>query len=158
MIDPWIAWLDGTALAQWLRASLWAYPLVNTAHLLGISLLLGAIAAFDLRLLGWRRCVAVTDLARVLLPMARAGFALAVIMGALLFVARAADYVHHPVFQLKLALLALALLNVAWLHRSAWWREHLATGRRDARVTVAAVVSLCAWLGVLLAGRMIGYR
>ena len=53
-----------------LRASRWVYPLVNTAHVVGIALLVGAIAPLDLRLLGLWRGVPLHLLARVLQPVA----------------------------------------------------------------------------------------
>jgi alkylation response protein AidB-like acyl-CoA dehydrogenase len=47
-------WLESTALSTWVResGSLWAYPMVLTAHTVGMSLLVGANAVIDLRLLG----------------------------------------------------------------------------------------------------------
>lgn len=158
MLEVWIAWLDATSLARALRASVWVYPLVNAGHILGIALLVGAITAFDLRLLGWRREITASALARVLLPVARSGFALAVVSGLLLFITRAPDYIHHPVFHLKLGALALALLNIAALRHSSKWADLLESGHSSTRVGVAAVVSLAAWLAVLVAGRLIGYR
>ena len=51
-MDEWLAALEATAIARELRASVWAYPLVNAGHRLGIALLLGAMVALDLKLLG----------------------------------------------------------------------------------------------------------
>ena len=55
MIEDWAAALEATALATGLRNSVWSYPLVNAAHILGVALLVGSIVPLDLRLLGaWR--------------------------------------------------------------------------------------------------------
>ena len=35
------------------RQSLWLFPAIETVHLLGMTVLVGTAAAFDLRLLGW---------------------------------------------------------------------------------------------------------
>ena len=50
-----IAWLEGTALATWVRESpsLWAYPTVLTLHTVGLGIVVGASAVVDFRLLGF---------------------------------------------------------------------------------------------------------
>jgi hypothetical protein len=144
-----LAALEATALAEHLRVSRWTYPLVNTAHLAGIGLLLGAVVPMDLRLLGLvRRGDAASALA-LLRPFAAAGALLAVLFGTLLFLAQPTDYVGNGWFRVKMALLALALLN-ALVHVRL---GHLSPGRRR----LAAAASLALWPAILLCGRMIGY-
>lgn len=137
------AWLEATALAEALKASRWAYPLVNAGHVLGLALLVGAVVPMDLRLL--RGDAGAAWLRRY----AAAGLGLAVATGALLFAAQAGDYVGSAWFRAKLAVLGLALANVAAHPRLA----ALPDGRRR----LAAGVSLAAWPCVLVLGRMIGY-
>ena len=140
----WAAALEAQPLVQALRASRWVYPLVNAGHILGIALLVGAIVPMDIRLLrGDARP------ARLLRPYALAGFALAAICGALLFAVQAQEYAATTWFRVKIALLALALLNAA---------AHLLMP--EARVTrrrVSAGLSLALWPTVLLCGRMVAY-
>ena len=135
--------LEATALAQFLKASRWVYPLVNAGHILGLALLIGAVVPMDLRLL--RGDPAATWLRRY----AAVGLAIAVCFGALLFITQASDYIASGWFQAKMALLAFALLNVV-LH------PRLGT-LPDPRRRMAAAISLSAWPGVLILGRMIGY-
>ena len=150
--------LEGSALSSSLRASEWMYPLVNALHLLGIAMLLGTILVLDWRVLRGRVNPAVSVLATVLLPTARWGFALAVAAGSLLFIARPLDYVVNTLFQLKLAGIGLALLNLALLHCSDSWGDALRGNRPDGRVRVACGVSMLCWLLVLGLGRLVGYR
>lgn len=150
--------LEHSALSVSLRASEWWYPLVNTLHIVGIALLIGPILILDWRLLRMRASPAVSVLASVLLPTARGGFALAVLAGLLLFVARPLDYAFHTLFQFKLGCIGLALLNIALLHRSAAWGIAVARNRPDWRVRLACGVSLMCWLMALGLGRLIGYR
>lgn len=158
--------LERSALGFSLRASEWVYPLVNVLHILGIALLIGPILILDWRLLRQRTAPAEVDsavlnmsvLAAVLLPAVRGGFALAVLTGSLLFIARPLDYAFQPVFQAKLACIALALLNIVWLHRSGAWGLTLARERADGRVRLACGVSLVCWLLALGLGRLVGYR
>ena len=170
-MSHWLLILEGlerSALSVSLRASAWVYPLVNTLHILGIALLIGPILILDWRLLRQRTTLAAQDsastripvstLAAVLLPAARSGFALAVLTGLLLFMARPLDYAFHGLFQLKLGFVALALLNILWLHRSGAWCLALAQERADGRVRLACAVSLVCWLLALSLGRLVGYR
>lgn len=157
-LQAFLAALDSSALSVGLRASEWSYPLVNMLHILGIALLVGPILILDWRLISLRASPSVSVLASVLLPAASAGLALAVLAGLLLFIARPLDYAFNPLFQVKLACIALGLLNVAYLHRSASWGDAVARNRPDRRVRLACVVSLLCWLMALGLGRLIGYR
>ncbi len=152
--------LEATALSQTLRASIWLYPLVNAGHVIGIALLFGGIAPLDLRILGCWRTVPLAPLARVLIPMAMAGLLLALLTGSLLFATRPLDYVNEPLFGIKMALLVAAVLNALALRRSPRWGWIDVKGGDVVWPTwkVAAVLSLVLWLGVITAGRLIGYR
>ncbi len=157
MIGEWSEALEATRLATALRTSTLAYPLVNASHVLGIGLLVGAVFALDLRLLGlWRRA-ALEPLWRVLVPLASAGLILAVVSGTLLFLTRASEYIDSFLFLTKMGLLLLALLN-AWGMRRFRHRPMLrADGGPIWPVAGVAALSLVSWLGVLLCGRLVGY-
>lgn len=159
-LESWATALHASGLSQSLRASIWLYPLVNTAHLVGMALLFGAIAPLDLRLMGCWKSVPLHHLARAAVPVAMAGLWLAAGTGLLLFATRPLDYLHEPLFGLKMALLAAAILNALLLRRSPQWQLlGVADGApwRPAWA-VAGVVSVVLWLGVITAGRLIGYR
>lgn len=140
-----------------LRRSVWAYALVNAAHVLGIGLLLGAILPLDLRLMGWRCGPPLSMLAPFLSRIAAFGLALAAVTGAVLLSVQPMEYLPMPVFRMKMLLIALALVNLVALHRARSWRA-VENGEQVAgRVRWAACVSALCWLGVLVAGRMIGF-
>ncbi|RYF68949.1 MAG: DUF2214 domain-containing protein [Comamonadaceae bacterium] len=143
--------------ARWLQGSGTAYLFVNTAHILGLALLLGAIVPLDLRLAGWLRGDGLALLARTLSRAAGAGLALALGTGLWLFSVRPLDYLDNTAFVWKMGVLLLALANVDWQHRAPGWREVLAGAPPTAGVRWRARVSLLLWLGVLLAGRWIGF-
>lgn len=161
MLEAIAASIEATALSQALRSSLWLYPLVNTAHIVGIALLVGGIAPLDLRLLGCWRTVPLAPLVRTLVPMAMAGLILAMLSGLLLLATRPLDYVVEPLFGIKMAALAAAVLNALALRLSPHWRSMAVTGGDDGvrpAWRFAALLSLTLWLGVLTAGRLIAYR
>ena len=152
-------WLEASLLARLLKTGPWLYPLVNLAHVLGIALLVGAIAVLDLRLVGLWPDVPVAALARATVPVAGAGFALALATGPGLFAVRATEYVDNPFLWAKLGAVAVALANLGALHRSAAWRGagDDGGGRHARRFAFAGAVSLAAWLAAVSAGRMIAY-
>lgn len=154
----WLQAIEASALAQLLRSSLWLYPAVETLHILGMAVLVGAIAVFDLRLVLAPPAAAgaPAELAawgRTVLPVARAGFALALPMGLLLFAVEATAYAANPAFRLKLVLLVLALANVALFHALAARLRPPSPGA----IRVLAAASLLLWTGVLVCGRLIAY-
>ena len=73
---------------------------------------------------------------------------------------KAADYIGNPFLLIKFPAIALALVNIAVLHRSTAWQAHrtrdLLPPERH-RLAVHAAVSLAFWLTAITAGRMIGY-
>ena len=150
--------MAGWPAAAFLRGSVAAYALVNAAHIMGIGLLFGAIATLDLRLLGAFSGHPVAHLGPPLRRVAAAGLALAVVTGVLLFTTRPLAYAANPAFLAKLGLVALGLLNVALLaHSGRHWQAALAGGPVHPAVRGAALASLLAWAGAILAGRWIGF-
>lgn len=147
-----LAWLAETGPADWMSQSRWGYASVNALHVLGIALLVGAIAALDLRLLGWRQALPLTALARLLQPVAMAGLLLALATGSLLFLADPTGYAAVPLFWIKLALAALAIANALLLN--------LGPGLAHAslrRLRLAGGLSLSLWLATLAAGRFLAF-
>ena len=148
------ATIQTTPVAQYLRTSRWGYAAVNTAHVFGIALLVGAILPLNLRLLGFWRGVPRVALVRVLVPVAAAGLLLAIVAGTLLFSVRAEEYAGLGVLRLKLALIAVGILGALALHRA--YGLELA-GASDTRVAAHAILSTACWLGALVCGRLIAF-
>jgi hypothetical protein len=154
MTGELFAAIEALALAKALRDSVWAYPLVNAAHILGVALLVGSIVPLDLRLLGFWRSLPLAPLWHVLTRAAAAGLALAATCGALLFITRATEYAASSLFLSKMVALGVGVANAILLLRAS--PEATAT-RAAKRVRVAAAVSLAAWLTTLTLGRLVGY-
>jgi len=153
---PFLA-LQESPIGHAMRSSPLLYPLAEILHILGFVVLVGAIVALDLRLIGAARGVPLVPLAPFLLRLARIGFALAVAMGLLLFSADAAHVVRNPAFQVKMALLALALANIVIAHAGPWRRLASWSDAPPAAARLTAACSLVLWLGVICAGRLIAY-
>jgi hypothetical protein len=160
MIEQWAAALEATDLAVALRNSVWTYPLVNAAHLLGVALVVGSIVPLDLRLLGAWRSVPLAPLAGVLTRIAGTGLVLAIIFGMLLFITRASEYITSNVFISKMVVVAVGTANALALRMT--WPAQIAEmtsadRKTPARLQIAAGVSLATWLTALTLGRLIGY-
>ena len=158
MLDTALTALEASALGAGLRESQYAYPLVNAAHILALAALFGSILALDLRLLGVWRSIPVAPLAKVLPRVAAGGLALAIPTGFALFSVQPFDYLIHPVFPFKLALIAFAAGNALLLHRTLGWHALLRGATIvQPRVRAAAVLSLLGWTGAILAGRLLAF-
>ena len=141
-----------------LMHSAWGWPIVESLHFIGLSVLIGTIGLFDLRLLGLARGIPFAALHK-LIPWGVAGYGLNVVTG-FMFVSSVPDqYLYNPAFQIKLGLMAAAGLNIVFFYRFAF-RPVKATpseGRVPTSARVAGAVSLVCWTGVIVCGRLITY-
>lgn len=151
--------VEATGLGRYMREALWAYPLTEAAHIVGIGLLFGSIAIVDLRLLGLGRHVPLAALVRFAVPWSLIGFGLAAATGLLMFSAHAAEFVEQPVFLLKMGLILTAGINAALLRTGALRVAASISGPAPPtlRVRWAAALSLALWLGVIVCGRLLAY-
>ena len=157
MFEAALVALEASAPAELLRESRYAYPLVNAAHIMALATLFGSILALDLRLLGLFQSVPAAPLARALPRVGAVGLALALAPGIALFSVQPFDYLAHPVFPVKVALIALGAAHALLVHRSAGWGAVLDGGPVSARLRVSAAFSLVVWSGAILAGRWLAF-
>lgn len=157
---PLLDWLQRTGVAVQIRDSLYAFPLLEAAHVIGLALVFGTIAIVDFRLLGWasthrpfRRLAADT------LKWTWAAFALTFLTGGLMFITNALVYFENTYFRAKVLLLVLAAVNVAVFELTAGRRvQEWETGPAAPPIgRIVAMVSLVVWVGVIVTGRMIGF-
>src|SRR4029079_16337289 len=107
----------GTTIAE----STWMFPTIETIHVIALVTVIGTISLVDLRLVGVKgHALRVSQLAKDTLPWTWGAFALAAITGSLLWVSKASSYMDTPWFLAKLALLALAGLNMMYFHLTTW--------------------------------------
>jgi hypothetical protein len=142
-------WLYGSGLGTAIRQSIWTFPIIETVHVLGITLLVGTVSILDLRLLGLLlKHQPIAGIAHQILPLTWAGFALMSISGFLLFAAEAADSYGNPAFRIKMLMIPLAGLNALVFHRNPV---------TPLRARLAGGFSLTLWTGIICAGRAIAY-
>jgi len=144
-----------------LRESLWVYPIVETAHVLGLCLFVGTAWLWDLRLLGLTlRRVPVSQLSAQILPWTVVGFCVMALSGIGLVFSEPLRFYSNIFFRIKLALLACAGLNAFVFHRTIGqrrdeWDLDLVT---PLRAKIAGALSLGIWAAVIVTGRLIAYN
>lgn len=164
-VIPDLSWLwpilAQLPVSEYVRTATWAYPALETLHVIGLALAFGGIVLFDLRVLELGTQLSIRALGAYVLPFVWAGFALNALSGTLLFMSDATEFAGNPALWAKLGLIGVAGLNALFFH--ARYRQHAAAVREDAAATlpvllrVSAAASLAIWLGVITAGRMIAY-
>ncbi len=154
-------WLGNTPGSVALHESIWAYPIIESLHVLTLCLFLGLTVMLDLRLLGVTLMgTPVSQVTGRLLPWTMAGFAVMVATGALLFFAIPVKTYLNVFFRIKVAFLVLSGVNAAVFQ----WTVARSMDRWDAdavpplRARLAGGVSLFLWAGIVIAGRMIAYN
>ena len=155
-----LASLEASSLATRIRDSLYLFPLIESAHVMGLTLVFGTTAIVDLRLLGiasTRR--AFSQIAGDIFTWTWSAFALTVATGLLMFITNAGVYYQNSYFRAKMAMLVLAGINVLIFERTAarsvrqWDRDPAAPPAGRA----VAALSLAIWIGVIFLGRWIGF-
>jgi hypothetical protein len=152
--------LQALPLSVFIHRTPWAFTTVEVIHVFAIAFMIGTIMIVDLRLLGFgSRKRAFTEFSRLLLPFTWVAFAIAVIAGAILFISRPMEYFGNPVFWTKMALIALAGINMAVFEfiTVRGVRDWDLANTPPLAARLAGGISITCWLLVLFCGRLIGF-
>jgi len=153
-----LEWLQFSPVGTMVAETLWAYPLFETIHTLGMALLMGALGLINLRVLGYKPKLPLLG-TRDLLPLAWIGFIFNAISGTLLFTSDAVLFWNSYTFRIKLVLIILAGINAFLLERGLFREARLVGHDVDpsAGAKWIAGSSLVFWVGAIIAGRLIAY-
>ncbi|MDU1920101.1 hypothetical protein [Enterobacter sp.] len=160
LLNTWLMLLQDSAVGETVRNARYLFPVLESLHILGISLLVGPAFTFDLRLLGMgRRIVPVTLAARYLLPVSHTGLLIVVITGLALLSAQATVIAAAGAAPWKSGLIIVAGLNVLVFHKGIY--RSVANWDLDVLsplpARLSALVSALVWTGVIIAGRFLAY-
>jgi len=151
--------LQRASFATAIAESNWLFPTLETLHVMALALMVGSIGIIDLRLLGrTNRQLAVRELMAAVLPWTWTVFGIALLTGFLMFSAHAVRYAGLLPFRIKLGLIFLAGLNMLLFHLVTMrgvvrWDA----GEPPAAVRAAGAASIVLWVGVVTAGRWLGF-
>ena len=150
--------LSGTAFATWVNESesLLGYPGILFFHTFGLAIVVGISIAVDLRLLGFAPRIPLASM-RALFRYLWFGFWINAVSGAMLFAADAPRKAQNPLFEIKLALVALGVMVMALIYRHLLRVEHAPRETSRTGPRLMAIASLLIWTAAIAAGRLIAY-
>jgi hypothetical protein len=157
-IATWEQFVRSTYLHHFVyRYEPWLWPTCEILHYFGLSLLLGTVGLFDLRMLGIAKSIPPTAIHR-LVAWGIAGYILNVLTGTLFFFGHPDQYFYNDAGRLKALLMAIAGINILVFYGTTTFGEmkKLQPGAdAPTRIKIIAGVSLAMWVGVLICGRML---
>ena len=112
-LASFLEWLSNTQFSMYMRESTWGEPIVESIHVLTLTLFLGFAVMLDMRLLGVvlkRRRM--SEVLAQFNPWLFAGFAVMIVTGVLLFCGDPISFWSTTFFKVKMIMLVLAGLNV----------------------------------------------
>lgn len=155
-MHPALTWIRETPLGEAMRNSTNLFPMCETLHFIGLSLLIGVMLVVDLRIMG-RFPQTSYDSVLKLLPLAILGFAINLVTGICFIAANPELYFTNPAFIWKLALIGVAGANALWFtfaeHRTIAALPADQPAPPLARYMAGASIGI--WIIVLILGRML---
>ncbi len=155
-----LQWLHDTPFSIVMRDSDWAEPIVETVHVLTLTLFFGFAALLDLRLLGVvLKSRPITEVLEQFNSWLTIGYVIMIVTGILLFVADPIAFYSTFPFKLKMVLLIIVginaiLFNLTIRKKTSEWDL---TPHTPWQAKMAGTVSLVLWIAIIAAGRVIAY-
>ena len=145
-----LVWIENTSLALWVGTSLWAYPVLLSAHITGLAVIVGIIAMRDFHLLGFINGVTEANFLE-LKKLAYCGFLINGISGIMLFASQASYLSTNLPFLVKLFFIGSGMLLASKIY------EKIEKNTSRTSTKILAILSLISWFGAITAGRLIAY-
>ena len=157
-MDPLFAWIETSALSEWIRGSdcVCAFPTIVTLHNVGMAFLAGGGIAIDLRIIGFAPGIPLKPMGR-LVPLLWLAFALNGLTGILLLIAYPTKALTNPLFYVKLSLVAAALGLVYRIATDILPAHDAGERSVPAKTKALAITSLAVWAVLIAAGRFLAY-
>lgn len=156
MLTAFLDYLQQTPVSALIANSHYGAMIIQTFHVLGFTLLLATVAAYNIRVQsGALASLSLRNLARSLGPYYNTALVVALGAGFLLGMPRAEAYWGNIAFVYKIVLLVPAIIAQAVLqHRALAAAEG---AQASAPLKALAALSLLLWFTVGIAGRAIGF-
>jgi hypothetical protein len=153
------SWPISSAIRGEEPATEWLFPIIETLHVMALTLVAGSIAMVDLRLVGLAsRDSSISRLSEEVLPWTWVAWGMAAVFGTLMFMAKAHVYAGNLQFRLKFLCMGLAAINMLVFHFGAYRKvARWDLGEPPISAKMAGAISLLLWIGVVFFGRWTGF-
>jgi hypothetical protein len=153
-----LLWIENSGVAEMIRVSAYGYPIMIMLHSLGLAIMVGLSVVLSLRVLGFFGALPYQTLGKQL-KVAWIGFIVNFISGGLLFSAQATTYITDFEFILKMSFVIIGAVLVGVMQGqvrkgSASWTV---SKPPPAFTRILATLSIIAWTGGMITGRLIAY-
>ena len=148
-----IYFLEDSFIGEYVRSSLWLFPVIQSFHLIGLGILGGSIVLGDFRLMGiLMRTESTRYVVQVTKPWFNFGLIVLVTTGIPLFLSEAVKCYYSRAFWIKFTCLIAGILFVYFI------RNPIALSRDENNlVKFLGLVSFCIWVVTAAYGLLIGF-
>ena len=155
-LSSFIDWTAASWLSHAISTSTWAFAVIESIHLLALSVIGGSVLIVDLRLLGYGiRTQTLAEVARDAQRWFFGSWTVMIITGVLLFISEPQKLYYSTPFAVKMLCLLLATIFALTVRRQVTLAGE---GRvSPIRMKLVALVSLALWFGVGAGGRWVGF-
>lgn len=151
---PYFDWAGNTWLGTTVRDTVWAFPVIETFHLLALAILLGTVLIVNLRVFGvGRSYLPAPQLARQLEPWMLVSIGVLIATGIPMAFSEPEKCFESYSFPVKMLLMVLGIASQFTIQR----RWIMKTDASGAKARIAAVTSILIWTAVGAAGKGIPY-
>ena len=158
-IQHWLlTTLGSVKIVEPIMTSKWGWPICESLHFFGLSLLIGTVGMFDMRLLGVAKRIPISALHR-LIPWGIGGYAVNIITGSMFLVTAPDQYLYNSAFHLKMFFMAVAGLNVLTFYSAVFRKVSVLGAGADAPLAAKWIggASLFLWTGIIIFGRLLTF-
>jgi uncharacterized membrane protein len=144
-------WLQDNSFVALINGTAWTAAALEIVHYFSMFILVGSMVIVDLRVLGLvGRQQDATQLADRLFPWIWSSLALNFLSGFFMFAGSAVAYYRNDIFYDKVGVVLLAIVaNIIVQQSVRKWNQLPAM---PAWAKLIAVVSICLWIGAIIAG------
>jgi hypothetical protein len=151
---PYFEWCGNTWLGTTVRDTVWAFPLIETFHLLALAVLLGTVLIVNLRVFGLgKRYLTAAQMARQLEPWMLVSLVTLIVTGVPMAFSEPMKCFESYSFPIKIGLILVGIAYQFTLQR----RWVMAGNAAPWKAKVAALGSIVIWTAVGAAGKGIPY-
>ena len=145
--------LEDSYVGEYVRSSLWLFPVIQSFHLIGLGILGGAVVVGDLRLMGiLMRTESTRYVIRVTRPWFNFGLFILIITGIPLFLSEAVKCYYSRAFWIKISCLLLGTLFIYFIRNPI-----VLSKDENFMIKVLGFMSFSLWVVTAASGRWIGF-